>query len=191
MVFVAWSGKILWDSVSNLCTYVLAGILHYNDAIMSGMAFQFTGVSIVCLAICSGVDKKTLKVSCHWPFWGESTSGFTSQRAGDAENVSIWWRHPWIEDNEAHYRGQNNCTIKSKQNIFLTENISKCVFLNENYCSLVEYPEFVSTRWVNYRHIMAYKLVCTIVIGCPSVHSGWKCYPNHNMTAIWGPNMDE
>ena len=27
----------------------------------------------------------------HWPLWGGST--VTSQRASNAENVSIWWRH--------------------------------------------------------------------------------------------------
>ena len=34
------------------------GIFHYNDVIMSMMASQITGVSIVYLAICSGSDQR-------------------------------------------------------------------------------------------------------------------------------------
>ena len=40
---------------------------------MSAVASQNTGVSIVCATVCSGE--------------------FTAQRASNAENVSIWWRH--------------------------------------------------------------------------------------------------
>ena len=35
--------------------------------------------------------KENIKALRHWPVWGEST-GFPSQRASNAENVSIWWR---------------------------------------------------------------------------------------------------
>ena len=31
---------------------------HYNDVIMSSMASQFTGVSIVCSTVCSGADQR-------------------------------------------------------------------------------------------------------------------------------------
>ena len=39
--------------------------------------------------------KKKIKAQRHWPFWGELpvTGEFPAQRASDAENVSIWWRH--------------------------------------------------------------------------------------------------
>ena len=43
---------------------------HYNDVIMSAMASQITGVSIVCLTVSSGADKKTIKVLHHRPLWG-------------------------------------------------------------------------------------------------------------------------
>ena len=43
---------------------------------MSMIASQITGVSKVCSTVCSGADKK-----------------FPSQKASNAENVSIWWRH--------------------------------------------------------------------------------------------------
>ena len=59
-------------------------VTHYSDVIMGAMAPQITGVPMVCLT-----------APRHWPFWGESTGGrwFPSQRASNAENVSIWWRH--------------------------------------------------------------------------------------------------
>ena len=48
--------------------------VNYSDVIMSVMASQITGVSIVCLTICSGADKKNnIKVPLHWPLWGEFT----------------------------------------------------------------------------------------------------------------------
>ena len=36
-----------------------------------------------------------IKAPCHWPLWVEftGTGEFPAQRASNAENVSIWWRH--------------------------------------------------------------------------------------------------
>ena len=67
---------------------------HDSDVIISAMACQITGVSNVCSTVCSGADKN-IKVPRHWPLWGESTGErwIPSQRASNAENVSIWWRH--------------------------------------------------------------------------------------------------
>ena len=33
--------------------------------------------------------QKNIKAPRHWPLWGE----FPAQKASNAENVSIWWRH--------------------------------------------------------------------------------------------------
>ena len=48
--------------------------------------------------------KENIKSLHHWPLRGNTpvTSGFPSQRASNAENVSIWWRHhhPGMEDDE-------------------------------------------------------------------------------------------
>ena len=43
--------------------------------------------------------KENIKAPRHWPLCGEftGTGEFPAQRASDAENVSIWWRHH--EDN--------------------------------------------------------------------------------------------
>ena len=56
---------------------VLVGpIFHYNDVIMSAMASQITGVSIVCSIFCSGADQRKHQSSAslafvrgihHWP----------------------------------------------------------------------------------------------------------------------------
>ena len=70
-------------------------LLHHNDVIMSAMACQITGVSIICSTFFQAQIKESIKALRHWPLWGESTGdqGIPSQRANNAENVSIWWRH--------------------------------------------------------------------------------------------------
>ena len=61
---------------------------------VTSMAPQITGVSMVCTTVCSGADKKTNQSSVSLAFVrGPVTSEFPSQRASNAENVSIWWRH--------------------------------------------------------------------------------------------------
>ena len=63
---------------------------HYFDVLMSAMASQFTDLSIVYPIVCSGANKKNIKVPRHWPLWGK----FTDDRwILHAENVSVWWRH--------------------------------------------------------------------------------------------------
>ena len=71
---------------------------HYSDVIMGAMASQITDVSIDYWTVCSGADKKKKKkielrvaglCEGNSPFTGE----FSSQRASNAENVFIWWRH--------------------------------------------------------------------------------------------------
>ena len=59
---------------------------------MSSMASQITRVSIVYSAVCS---KKISKLGVIGFYEGNSpvTGEFPAQRASDAENVSIWWRH--------------------------------------------------------------------------------------------------
>ena len=67
---------------------------HYNDVIMSAVASHITVVPIVC-SIVQAPIKENIKAPCHWPLWGEPpvAGGFPAQRASNAENVSIWWRH--------------------------------------------------------------------------------------------------
>ena len=62
---------------------------------MGVMASQINGVEIVDWTVCPGADKKTLKlrVTCICEGNSPVTAGFHSQRANNAENVSIWWHH--------------------------------------------------------------------------------------------------
>ena len=71
-------------------------MVHYTDVIMSAMTSQITSVSAVCssrLFRCR--PKKTSKLHVTGICEGNSpvTGKFPAQRASNAENVSIWWRH--------------------------------------------------------------------------------------------------
>ena len=62
---------------------------------MGTMASQITGISIVYSTVCLGKIKENIKALRHCPLWGESIGDWwiPSQKASNAENVSIWWRH--------------------------------------------------------------------------------------------------
>ena len=69
---------------------------YYIDVIMSAMASQTTGVSIVYSTVCRGVDQRKHHSSAslafvrgihRWPVNSPHTW------ASNAENDSIWWRH--------------------------------------------------------------------------------------------------
>ena len=69
---------------------------HYGDVIMNTMASQITRFSIVYSAVCWGPDhRKHQKLRVTGLCEGNSpvTGEFPAQRASDAENVSIGWRH--------------------------------------------------------------------------------------------------
>ena len=68
------------------------GFSHYNDVIMSAMAPQITGVSIVCSNICSGADQGKHHSSASLAFV-RGIHRWPAQRVSNAENGSIWWRH--------------------------------------------------------------------------------------------------
>ena len=86
---------------------------HYSDITTSALASQITGVSMVCSTVCSDADQRKHRTSepCHWPLWGE----FPSQRASNAENVSIWWRHHeiWKSLPTANYISGIRATLTS------------------------------------------------------------------------------
>ena len=62
---------------------------------MGAIASEITSLAIVYLTVYSGVDQRKHQRSESLVFAGNSpvTSEFPAQRASDAENVSIWWRH--------------------------------------------------------------------------------------------------
>ena len=67
--------------------------IHYDDVIMSEMASQIISPAIVYSTVYSRADQRNIKAPRHWPLWGEFTGEFPAQRASNAENVFIWWRH--------------------------------------------------------------------------------------------------
>ena len=69
---------------------------HYGGVIMSAMASQITGVSIVCSNVCSSgrISKKTSKLRVTGLCEGNPpVTCVPPQRASNAEKVSIWWYH--------------------------------------------------------------------------------------------------
>ena len=67
-------------------------INHYSDVIFSATASRITGTSIGCSTNCSGADQRKHQSSAPKAFVRESTGDrwIPSQRASNAENVSIW-----------------------------------------------------------------------------------------------------
>ena len=57
---------------------------------MSTMLSQITGVSIVCLTVCSVADQRKLRVTGLYEGNPPVTGRFPSQMANNAENISIW-----------------------------------------------------------------------------------------------------
>ena len=76
-------------------TYHTPDLPRYNHVIMNAMAFKISSVSIVGSTVCSGSDQRNQQSSAALAFAEESNGDrwFPSQRASNAENVSIWWRH--------------------------------------------------------------------------------------------------
>ena len=69
---------------------------HYNDVIMRATASQITSLTIVSSTVYSRRrSKKTskLRVTGLCERNSSVTGEFPTQRASNAENVSIWWRH--------------------------------------------------------------------------------------------------
>ena len=75
---------------------LLAPGWHYSDVMISAMASQITSASIVCSTVCSVADQRKHQSSASLALCQGNppvAGGFPSQRASNAEIVSIWWRH--------------------------------------------------------------------------------------------------
>ena len=60
---------------------------------MGAMAYKITGISIARATVCSGRSKKTLKFRFTGLCQGVRADEFPAQRASNAENIAVWWRH--------------------------------------------------------------------------------------------------
>ena len=93
-IAVLW--YILW-SLWNGTEYISRG--HYSDVILSVMLSQITSLTIVYSTVHSAVDQRKYQSSMSLAFV-RVTSKFPAQRASNAENDFIWWRHHEILTNE-------------------------------------------------------------------------------------------
>ena len=78
------------------CRIIAGSGNHYFDVMISALASQITGVSIVCSTVCfRHMSKKIskLRVTCLCEGNSPVTSEFPAQMVSNAENVSIRWRH--------------------------------------------------------------------------------------------------
>ena len=84
IVFSYWSEqtvertfKVPWfETAWHWCVYAVIGywwIVHYSDVILSVMASQIMGISIVYSTVCSAQIKENIKAPHHWPLCGEFT----------------------------------------------------------------------------------------------------------------------
>ena len=110
---------------------------------MSGMASQITSLTI-CLLNClfRRRSKKTSKLRVTGFCEGNSpvTGEFPTQRASDAENVSIWWRH-----HVTHLP-------QDKMATYFPDYIFKCILMNKKSCKLIRISlKFVPKGPIDYK----------------------------------------
>ena len=69
-------------------------VMHYSDVIMNAMASQIIGALFTQPFLQARIKENT-KAPRHWLLWGEFTGDrwIPAQRASNAGNGSIWWRH--------------------------------------------------------------------------------------------------
>ena len=92
------------------------GLLY--DVIMAAIASQITGISIVCSTICSDADQRKHLNSAPMAFV-RGIHRWPSQRASNAENVSIWWRHH-VNDSSTWIGRRFNSSIKDDRNLVIS-----------------------------------------------------------------------
>ena len=103
---------LLWRDIS---------VMHYSDAIMSAMASQITGVSVVYTSLRSGTDQRKHQSSASLaferiihrrPVYSPQTEPVRR------ENVSIWWRHNgFLKALATRLFVHHSAQVKNKENI--------------------------------------------------------------------------
>ena len=80
---------------NNIQDYQQLTVQQCNGVIMSAIVPQITSVPICLLnRLFKAQMKENIKAPRHWPYGGEHTGDIPAQWVSNAENVSIWWRHP-------------------------------------------------------------------------------------------------
>ena len=126
-----------WHPLCALRHTTVSGVyyhrMHYSDVLIGTMASQITSLTIVYSTVYSGTDQRKEQSSTshvtglcvvNSPVTGE----FPAQRASNAENVSISWRH------------HVDCCclgrpIRLPCPVLQVENQARCLLLNVNYLS--------------------------------------------------------
>ena len=83
-------------SASYRCLFSSCFPTHYSDVIMGVMASHSTNTTAVYSIVYSGADQRKQQSSASLAFVREIHRwpvNYPAQRASNAENVSIWWRH--------------------------------------------------------------------------------------------------
>ena len=65
-------------------------VYHNNGVIINAKASEITGFPFVCIAVCSGTDKKKVDVTGLCEGNSPVNVEFPARRVSNAENVSIW-----------------------------------------------------------------------------------------------------
>ena len=113
--------------------------IHYSDAIKSTMAFQITGVSIVQSTVCSGAHQRKHQNSASLALCaGNSpeTGEFPTQRASNAENASIRWRHCVVTTNSLCINPKS--ATKHTHAICIYSCVCVCLIISSRY----KYPQW-------------------------------------------------
>ena len=115
--------------------------IHYSDLIMNGTASQITGVSIVCSTVCSGANQRKHQSSASLASVRETTGGFPSQMARNAERVSTdkviitWHQH--------HRSGKDTCVV--------TNTLESCL-VYEQWTFFFRNDSFQYNQWRKFRY---------------------------------------
>ena len=126
--------------------------IHYNNVKMEAMASQITSLTIVYSIVYSRRrSKKTLKLCVTGLCEGNSpvTGEFPAQRASNAENISIWWRHhAKIFDNHSDLKGLpygNKSKIGTTTEMPITHN---WIIFADGGCQISQtMPVVIATIW--------------------------------------------
>ena len=100
----------------------VALLTYYSDVMMSPMASQIAGIPIVYQTVCSGADQRKYQSSESLAFVrGIHRWPMNSPHKGNAENVSIWWRHREI----LWLNLYGECISLIKWHLYITTKITK------------------------------------------------------------------
>ena len=138
---------------------------HYNNVIINTTASQITNLMIVYSTVYLQI-KENGKTPRHWPLCREFTGDrcIPTQRASNAQKVSIWWRHR----DHCWTRGQTNRPII----VFITATIILLTvddLLHDELSSYNISISYIHIQWIFIYSYNTYMCVCACVYVCMCV----------------------